>query len=80
METVLTNGFCEMSQEEMMLLDGGIDWESIGCGLGIAGTFYVAVACAPASAFVGAAYGCMLAGAALTGAAAGCYIGNGIIS
>jgi len=52
MEMTLNNGFCEMSQDEIMLLDGGVDWESIGCGLGIAGTFCVAVACAPASALL----------------------------
>ena len=80
MEMALNNGFCEMTEDEMLLLDGGIDWESIGCGLGILGTTCIAIACAPASAFVGVAYGCMLVGSAAAGAAAGCYIGNGIVN
>ncbi|CCY61230.1 hypothetical protein G4313_11655 [Coprococcus eutactus] len=30
MEMVLNNGFCEMSQDEIMLLEGGGVWRHIG--------------------------------------------------
>ena len=33
MEMVLNSGFCELSLDEMNLVDGGVDWYSIGMGL-----------------------------------------------
>lgn len=81
MESVMTMGsFCEMNLDEMLMVDGGVDVGAVVTGLSILGGFCVAVACAPATAFVGAAYGVMLVGAALTGSAAGLSIGYGLVS
>lgn len=33
MEMVLNNNFCELTFDEMNLVDGGVDWYSIGMGL-----------------------------------------------
>lgn len=70
--------FFELSLEEALSIDGGWNWESIGAGLAIFSTVCIAIACAPASAFVGVAYVAMLIGSAAGGAAAGCYIGSGL--
>lgn len=80
MDCALSMNFCELSQTEMVVIDGGVDWESVGAGLGIAGAACLTIACAPASAFVGASYGILCVGAAVSGAAAGCYIGSRLAS
>lgn len=82
MELTMTNnfGFCELDENEMMMVDGGVKVEPILTGVAVLGTFCVAVACAPASAFVGGAYAAMLIGATLTGAAAGGGIAYGLFS
>lgn len=82
MELTMTNnfGFCELNENEMMMVDGGVKVEPIIAGGLALGTFCVAVACAPATAFVGGAYAVMLIGAALTGAAAGGSIAYGLFS
>lgn len=46
MEIVLNNGFCEMSQNEMLCVDGGIDWDSIGMAI-----------CTGAGAYIGGQIG-----------------------
>lgn len=76
--TLEMNTFETLSFDEILLIDGGVDWQSVGAGLGIASATFIAIACAPASAFVGVAYGAMLLGSAAGGAAAGCYIGYGL--
>lgn len=72
------NQFDMLSQNELLAVDGGVDWQSIGAGLGIVATACFAIACAPASAFVGVAYAGMVIASATSGAAAGCYIGYGL--
>ena len=57
MEMVMANGFAELSANELVFIDGGIDWQAIGAGCGIMAAGMFAIACAPASALVGAAYG-----------------------
>jgi len=61
-----------------MVIDGGVNWDKVATGAGIVGATLIAVACAPASAFVGAAYGAMLVGSVLSGGAAGYFIGSGL--
>lgn len=69
-----------LSLEDMMAIEGGVDWGAIGAGLGILSATMFAIACAPASALVGAGYVAMMIGSAAGGAAAGCYIGSGLAS
>ena len=78
MEMVMANGFAELSANELVFIDGGIDWRAIGAGCGIMAAGMFAIACAPASALVGAAYGAMCIGAVATGAGSGAYIGYGL--
>lgn len=78
--TLNMSQFDVLTFEEMMAIDGGIDWQAIGAGLGILSATMLAVACAPASAFVGVAYVALMIGGAAGGAAAGCYIGYGLAS
>lgn len=80
MEMVMSNGFAELSANEMEFVDGGVDWGWIGSGLAVAGAGCFAVLCAPASVFVGAAYVGTLACCAAVGAGAGMMIGQGMIS
>ena len=67
---VLNNGFCEMSQDEMRIVDGGGFWEAAGVFVGT-----VAVAWSPVVAFVcpPAAGGMALGGLGLIGKATGAY-------
>lgn len=37
MELAMANGFNEMSQNEMMEVDGGIDWDMVGGTIAIGG-------------------------------------------
>lgn len=80
MEMVMTNGFAELSTFEMEVIDGGTDWGWIGSGVAVAGAGCFAIICAPAAAFVGAAYVGTLVCSAAVGAGAGMMIGQGIIS
>lgn len=82
MELTMTNnfGFCELNENEMLMVDGGTDWGWIGSGLAVVGAGCFAIMCAPASVFVGAAYGITLACSAAIGAGAGMMIGQGLIS
>lgn len=64
---VLNNGFCEISQEEMRVVEGGISWDDVG--------FYIVTG---SGAIIGAAVGtaiCLGAGTA-SGAKAGSAIGG----
>lgn len=70
--------FLNLSKDEEQAIVGGINWGSIGAGLGILSAVCISVACAPASAFVGAAYVALSIGAYSGAAAAGVYIGFGI--
>lgn len=81
MELVMnTNAFEVLSFDDMMSIDGGIDWGWIGSGVAVVGTGCFAILCAPASVFVGAAYIGTLACSAAVGAGAGMMIGQGLIS
>ena len=80
MEMVMSNGFAELSANEMEIVEGGVDWGWIGSGLAVAGAGCFAILCAPASVFVGAAYVGTLACSAAVGAGAGMMIGQGINS
>lgn len=82
MELTMTNsfGFCELNEQEIMMVDGGVKVEPIITGVAALGAFCLAVACAPASAFVGTAYTVMLIGAALTGSAAGGSVAYGLFA
>lgn len=57
MELVLNNGFCEMSQDEMMEMDGGDFWRNLGyagatacCVMAVVATGGWAIAAAGAAA------------------------------
>lgn len=81
MELVMnTNAFEMLSFDDMLSIDGGIDWGWIGSGVAVAGAGCFAILCAPASVFVGAAYVGALACSAAIGAGAGMMIGQGLIS
>lgn len=80
MELVMTNGFAELSANEMMAIDGGVDWGWVGSGVAVLGAGCLAVMCAPAACFVGAAYVGTLACGAAIGAGAGMMVGQGLIS
>ena len=80
MEMVMSNGFAELSANEMKIVEGGVDWGWIGSGVVAAGAGCLAIMCAPASVFVGAAYAGTLACSAIIGAGAGMMIGQGINS
>lgn len=70
MEMVLNNEFCEMSQNEMVTVDGGGFWEAVGVFVGT-----VAVAWSPVVAFVcpPAAGRMALGGLGLIGKGTGAY-------
>ena len=70
MEMVLNNGFCEMTQDETLLVAAGGVWSALGV---FAGT--VMVAWSPVAAFVcpPAAGGMALTGLGLIGKATGAY-------
>ena len=70
--------FTPLTFDELMEIDGGVNWEHVGTGLGILSATCIAVACAPATAFVGASAVAMAIGCAAGGYAAGCYIGMGL--
>lgn len=55
MKLVLNNGFCEMTQNEVMEIDGGVDWYSIGMGVSMT-----------AGGFIGGAIGSCVGPAART--------------
>lgn len=79
-------GFAELTQNEMMCVDGGINWGAIGVGLAAVGLAVAIVgtaglAAVPVSVIVGAgtAGEIITAGAAVAGSAAGgAAIGYGI--
>ena len=54
------------------------DVGSFFTGLVAVGGALIAIACAPASAFVGAAYGLMCAGSAIVGVSSGTLMGYGL--
>lgn len=74
------NTFEMLSFDAMMSIDGGVDLGWIGSGIAVVGAGCFAIICAPASAFVGAAYIGTLACSAAVGAGAGLMIGQGLIS
>lgn len=78
MDMVSSNELLELSYDEMSMIDGGVDFEAIGNGLAIASATLFAVACAPASAFVGTAFVATYVAGVLGGVAAGCHIGYGL--
>ncbi len=73
MEMVLSNGFCEMSMEDNMQVEGGIGWDDVG--------FYIVTGC---GAVIGGAIGTALcpgagtAGGAKAGSAIGSIIGGAL--
>lgn len=80
MELVMTNGLAELSANEMMAIDGGVDLGWIGSGIAVAGAGCFAIMCAPAACFVGAAYIGTLACSAAIGAGAGLMVAQGMNS
>ncbi len=72
MELVLNNRFCEMTQNEVMEIDGGVDWYSIGMGVFMT-----------AGGFIGGAIGSCVGsagtiGGVKVGTVAGTIIGSAI--
>lgn len=69
MENVMTNGFTELSENEMLAVDGGWDWDTVLGGatlfittLGVAASLttpygWVGIACCGSSLLSGAAMG-----------------------
>ena len=78
MELAMANGFNVLSEQEMLLVDGGFDGDAFFTGVGILGAGLLAVVALPEAALVGAAYGVSCAGAALVGAASGWFMGSGL--
>lgn len=79
MEKVINNGFCEMSNSELLTIDGGWDVTFTGVCVGIA-AFAVCTAVGtavggPVGAAVGAKYGAQIG--ALVGGAVGTVAGIG---
>lgn len=78
MEMVMANGFCELNEEEMMAVDGGVNGKAVGAiafgaVVGVA-TIAGVIAVAPIAATtgVGMGIGCLLA--------SGSFISSGCIS
>jgi len=69
MEMIKTNGFSEMSKDEMQMTDGGGFWGAIGAGLLKVGTA-VGAACS-----VGATGGFIIIGASAVAIGVGIYAG-----
>ena len=73
MDMILSSGFCEMSADEMQMVDGGSGKQAAAVGVGI-----VMVSWAPVAAFIPgvgwvAAGALALTGAGLIGKGTGCY-------
>lgn len=74
MEMGLNNGFCELSLNEMNLVDGGVDWYSIGMGLSMTAGGFIGGAIGSAVGPVGTVAGVKVgtvAGTIIGGAAGG---------
>lgn len=70
MEAVLNNGFCEMSQEEGLLLDGGVNWWAVGSGVfSVAGGIFAGLAATASPEPISKTYGYW---------SAGCWIASGV--
>lgn len=73
MELALGNGFCELSQDEMVAVDGGVSKWVVA---GVAAAGVLAISCAPATAAIMIVYAgtatTVAAGTALTMAGSGC--------
>lgn len=78
--TINYKAFVDVSEFDMLNIEGGIDFGWIGSGVAVAGAGCFAILCAPASVFVGAAYVGTLVCSAAVGAGAGLMIGQGLIS
>lgn len=65
MNNVMTNGFCELNETEMMMVDGGVNGWAIAGGI-LVGAAVIAgvIAVAPVVTTVGMGVGCVLAGGA----------------
>ena len=63
MENIMTNGFCELNEQEMMMVDGGTTAFTIGRGIAGAALAVTAVVAAPVT-------GVLLFAAVTTGVAA----------
>ena len=73
-------GFEDLHSEELLAIEGGVDWAMIGTGLIAAAAGMFAIVSLPATAFVGVAYAGVLVASALTGAGSGMIIAQGIRS
>jgi hypothetical protein len=71
-------GFEELSSEELLEVDGGVIWANVGAGLALASAIFIGIACAPAAAFVGAAYVALSIGVYSGALGAGLLIGSGL--
>ena len=85
MELTMTNsfGFCELNEQEMMAVDGGVNWGNVVCGIGIAiaGTALVCIAVAnlPATLAAAGATCAAAVGGAGSASAVGAAIGSVVV-
>lgn len=75
MEMVLNNDFCEMLQDEMLLVDGGVNWDRVfgGTTVFLGATLAVASMSTPIGWGVAGTYWAI-------SAASGAYVGYGLAS
>ena len=75
MEMTLNSNFYELNNYSLTLIDGGINWGNIWNGVAIIGSTALFIATAPVSIPIVAG----AIGAAASGAAAGYFIGSGLV-
>lgn len=73
MEMVMANGFCELNENEMLLVDGGVNWDRVfgGTTVYLGATLAIATVSGPIGWVAGAAYLGICA-------ASGAYVGYGL--
>lgn len=63
MEIVLNNGFCEITSEEQLYIDGGIDWNLVGGTIATGSGAYIGANIGSAAGPVGTVVGGIVGGA-----------------
>jgi hypothetical protein len=70
--------FLELNNDELFAVEGGVVWANVGACLALVSAVCIGIACAPAAAFVGAAYVALSIGAYSGAVGAGVLIGSGL--
>ncbi len=82
MELTMTSGFCELSENEMMAVDGGVNWLAVG--VGVVGLVVVGAIIVSTAGAAGAVVGVVISkglfyGGVATATASYAAIGGGIV-